>query len=408
MEYNELKSHMRLRVQESLGYAQDFTDRDVEEQIDEILLQDQQVRLLSPAKRRLLKKELFDSLRRLDILQCFIEDPSVTEIMINGKDDIFIEQAGRLHRLEKGFDSQEKLMDVIQLIVAGCNRVVNESSPIVDARLADGSRVNVVLNPIALNGPIVTIRRFPAHPITMDQLIAMGSITQEAAAFLRTLMEAGYNMIISGGTGSGKTTFLNVLSSFIPSDERIITIEDSAELQLQGLRNLVRMETRNKNVEGCKEVTIRDLIKTSLRMRPDRIIVGEVRGAEAVDLLAACNTGHSSASSLHANSAADMLSRLENMVLMGVEIPLPAIRAQIASGIDIVVHLSRMRDKSRRVVEIAEIDGYVNGEIILRPLFVFEEDADADRKKDQVNGRLCKKGDLRHEEKLQAAGLQIL
>ena len=357
MEYAELKRELRGKVQERMDFLKDFTDAEVEDTIDEILLE--QKLLAYPVEtRRRLKQELFDSLRRLDILQIFVEDSSVTEIMINGKDHIFVEQDGRLRELDIGFESTEKLQDVIQQIVAGCNRVVNEASPIVDARLPDGARVNIVMNPIALNGPIVTIRRFPEKPITMERLLQIESISREAAAFLEKLVRAKYNIFISGGTGSGKTTFLNVLSQYIPSEERVITIEDSAELQLQGLPNLVRLETRNSNVEGCSEITIRDLIKSSLRMRPDRIIVGEVRGAEAIDMLQCLNTGHvGSMSTGHANSARDMLARLENMVLMGMELPLAAIRQQIASGVDIIVHLGRLRDKSRKVLEITELTG---------------------------------------------------
>lgn len=283
--------------------------------------------------------------------------------------------------------------------------MVNESSPIVDARLDNGARVNIVMNPIALNGPIVTIRRFPEKPVTMEELLRRQSLTKEASRFLQVLVRAKYNIFISGGTGSGKTTFLNVLSGFIPQEERVITIEDSAELQLQGLRNLVRLETRNSNVEGCQEVSIRDLIRSSLRMRPDRIIVGEVRGAEAVDLLSGLNTGHDgSMSTGHANSAQDMLFRLENMVLMGLEIPLAAIKQQIASGIDIIVHLGRLRDKSRRVLEIVEVAGYKEGEICLNPLFIFEETAQEEN--GAVIGQLIRKGELLHEKKLKAAGEQ--
>lgn len=332
MEYTELKKELRGKVQERMDFVKDFTDAEVEDTIDEVILQ-QGLTAWPVAVRRRLKQELFDSLRRLDILQIFVEDSSVTEIMINGKDHIFVEQNGRLRELDISFESTEKLQDVIQQIVAGCNRVVNEASPIVDARLADGARVNIVMNPIALNGPIVTIRRFPEKPITMGQLVQSNSVSREAAVFLERLVKAKYNIFISGGTGSGKTTFLNVLSHYIPSEERVITIEDSAELQLQGLPNLVRLETRNSNVEGCNEITIRDLIKSSLRMRPDRIVVGEVRGAEAIDMLQCLNTGHDgSMSTGHANSAKDMLARLENMVLMGMELPLAAIRQQIASG----------------------------------------------------------------------------
>ena len=291
MEYGELKKQLRIRVQERMDYFKDMTDAEVEDVIDEVILQQDNLSVWSVGLRRRLKRELFDSLRRLDILQIFVEDNSVTEIMINGTDHIFVERGGRLQELDVGFDSVEKLQDVIQQIVAGCNRVVNESSPIVDARLPDGSRVNVVMNPVALNGPIVTIRRFPDKPITMDLLIRSHSISPDAAEFLKKLVKSGYNIFISGGTGSGKTTFLNALSQFIPEDERVITIEDSAELQLLGLRNLVRLETRNSNVEGCKEISIRDLIRAALRMRPNRIIVGEVRGAEAIDMLQCMNTG---------------------------------------------------------------------------------------------------------------------
>ncbi len=404
MEYTELKCELRRKVQERLDYLKDLSDAEVEEAIDEVLLREEGLITCPIELRRRLKKELFDSMRRLDILQVFVEDSSVTEIMINGTDHIFIEREGRLQELDVGFDSPEKLQDVIQKIVAGCNRVVNEASPIVDARLADGSRVNIVMNPVALNGPIVTIRRFPEKPITMEQLIRNQSISAEAAAFLEKLVKAGYNIFISGGTGSGKTTFLNVLSQFIPGEERVITIEDSAELQLLGLSNLVRLETRNSNVEGCKEITVRELIRSSLRMRPNRIIVGEVRGAEAIDMLQCMNTGHDgSMSTGHANSGRDMLARLENMVLMGMELPLLAVRQQIASGIDVLVHLGRLRDRSRRVLEITEIIGCENNEIKTNPLYEFEEAG-----KDSegcIIGRLRKKGSLLRENKLKAAGL---
>lgn len=404
MELTEIKQQLRGMVQERLDYGRDWSDEEVEETIDELLAEKKEMAYYPVEIRRKVKKELFDSLRRLDILQIFVEDSSVTEIMINGKDAIFVEREGALSRLDISFDSQEKLNDVIQRVVAGCNRVVNEASPIVDARLADGSRVNVVMNPVALNGPIVTIRRFPEHPITMEKLLELGTLTKEAAEFMRQLVQAGYNIFISGGTGSGKTTFLNVLSDFIPKQERVITIEDSAELQLLGIPNLVRLETRNSNVEGCREIGIRELIKASLRMRPDRIIVGEVRGPEAVDMLQCMNTGHDgSMSTGHANSGADMLSRLENMVLMGMDIPLQAIRQQIASGIDILVHLGRLRDKSRKVLEISEIAGVQGQEIILNPLYEFQETGQDE--KERVLGNLQKKGGLMHEEKLRAAGL---
>ena len=404
MEYTEWKQCLREQVLEKLDYAKDLSDREVLGQIDEVILRQEELKLLPIAISNRLRSDLFNSLRRLDILQKFVEDPGITEIMINGPDCIFVEREGRLIKLETGFESRDKLKDVIQQIVAGCNRVVNEASPIVDARLENGSRVNIVMNPIALNGPIVTIRRFPDKPITMEGLIQKQSISPQVADFLKMLVTAKYNIFISGGTGSGKTTFLNVLSGFIPKDERIITIEDSAELQLQGLENLVRLETRNSNVEGCLEISIRDLIKASLRMRPDRIIVGEVRGAEAADMMQCLNTGHEgSMSTGHANSAKDMLSRLENMILMGMDIPLEAIRRQMASGIDIIVHLGRLRDKSRRVLEIVEITGYDERGIRLNKLYEFEETGeDADGR---VEGVLKQRGNLLQTRKLQAAGL---
>lgn len=404
MEYTELKKELRRKVREKMDYVKDYSDEEVEETIDEILLSQESLTVYSVELRRRLKKELFDSLRRLDILQIFVEDSTVTEIMINGKDHIFIEKEGKLRELDIGFESVEKLQDVIQQIVAGCNRVVNEASPIVDARLSNGSRVNIVMNPIALNGPIVTIRRFPDKPITMESLLQTDTISTEAADFLESLVKAKYNIFISGGTGSGKTTLLNVLSHYIPPEERVITIEDSVELQLQGLPNLVQLETRNSNVEGCREITVRELIKTSIRMRPDRIIVGEVRGAEAIDMLQCMNTGHDgSMSTGHANSGKDMLARLENMVLMGMDIPLMAIRQQIVSGVDVIVHLGRLRDRTRRVLEITEVAGCENGEIKLNPLFLFEEAGEDSR--GNIVGRLQKKGKLLYENKLKTAGL---
>ena len=356
--------------------------------------------------RKKLRQELFYSIRKLDILQELIDDTTITEIMINGTEEIFIERDGKISGCGMGFDSREKLEDVIQQITAGCNRTVNEAAPIVDARLENGSRVNVVLRPIALNGPILTIRRFPDNPIAMEDLIEMESLTRQAADFLAALVRAKYNIFISGGTGSGKTTFLNVLSSYISGDERIITIEDSAELQIRGIPNIVRLETRNANVEGCKPVTIRDLIKTSLRMRPDRVIVGEVRGGEAIDMMQCLNTGHDgSMSTGHANSSADMLSRLETMALMGMELPLQAIRRQIASGLDIIVHLGRLRDKTRRVLEIVEVLGMEGGEIKTAPLFMFREKGEEGTK---VLGTLEKKGELKNDGKLKAACIRLL
>lgn len=401
-----MKQKLEQQLLDKMDYSRELADDEVKEQIDNLFLQEEEMRLWTVQQRQQLKHEIFCSLRRLDILQSLLEDDSITEIMINGPNAVFVEREGQIQSLDRHFESGEKLLHVIQRIVAGCNRSVNEASPIVDARLPDGSRVNVVLNPIAINGPIVTIRRFPDKAVTMDKLIQWGSISEEAAAELTDWVRAGFNIFISGGTGSGKTTFLNVLSGFIPSDERIITIEDSAELQIQGIPNLVRMETRNENVEGCNAVGIRDLIRTALRMRPDRIIVGEVRGGEALDMMTAFNTGHDgSMSTGHANSAADMLSRLETMILMGMELPLSAVKQQIASGIDIVVHLGRLRDKSRRVLEIAELDGCAEGEIHLHTLYCFKESGSDDA--GRVLGKLEKKGGLKHGHKLEAAGIAV-
>lgn len=405
-DYGELKQELRRSVLERLDYGREQSDEEVLEMIDAVLLEGQILRQLPVGESHRLRTDLFRSLRGLDILQGLIEDPGITEIMINGPDSIFIERDGQLTELEMRFESAEKLQDVIQQIVAGCNRAVNEASPIADARLSNGARVNIVMNPIALNGPIVTIRRFPDTPITMEELIRWESVSREVAELLRQLVQAGYNIFISGGTGSGKTTFLNVLSGFIPPRERVITIEDSAELQLQGLRNLVRLETRSSNVEGCREISVRDLIRTSLRMRPDRIIVGEVRGREAVDMMQCLNTGHDgSMSTGHANSARDMLSRLENMFLMGMDIPLTAIRKQIVSGIDIIVHLGRLRDRTRKVLEVAEVVDCEGENIRLNPLYQFEESGE--NAEGRVLGALVRKGGLLRDQKLKAAGLGL-
>jgi pilus assembly protein CpaF len=366
---------IKASIEESVDFRKDIPDEELLDIIAKSVFEKSRQCFMTIAEKRESVEAIFNSMRRLDILQPVLDDASVTEIMVNGPDNIFIERNGRISKMELGFESKEKLEDVIQSIVSKANRMVNEASPIVDARLADGSRVNVVLQPVAINGPIMTIRRFPEKPMTIEDLIKHESITEEAAETLRNFVKAKYNIFICGGTGSGKTTLLNILSGFIPSDERIITIEDSAELQINGIENIVRMETRNANVEGKGQITIRDLIRTSLRMRPDRIIVGEVRGPEALDMLQAMNTGHDgSLSTGHANSTADMLSRLETMVLGAAQLPLEAIRQQIASAIDIIIHLSRLRDKSRRVLEVSEIAGYANGKIILNPLFIFEED----------------------------------
>ena len=405
-----LREEMRKQLEEKLltelDYSRESSDEEVETLLDDLLLREEELRLWTVEERRQLRQEIFFSLRRLDILQELLDDEEITEIMINGPDSLFVERRGRVERCGRRFASGEKLFQVIQKIVGECNRSVNEASPIVDARLKDGSRVNVVLSPVAINGPIVTIRRFPDRPVTMEQLLEWNSITKEAAEELKRLVQAGYNIFISGGTGSGKTTFLNVLSGYIPPEERIITIEDSAELQLQGIPNLVRMETRNENVEGCNAIPVRDLIRTSLRMRPDRIIVGEVRGSEAVDMMTAFNTGHDgSMSTGHANSARDMLSRLQTMILMGMELPLQAVRQQIASGIDILVHLGRLRDKTRKVMEIWEIEDYTDGEIRLHPLYRFRETGEAPD--GRILGRLEKEGVLKHVQKLEAAGIPV-
>lgn len=403
--FERCKENCKKELRNKIDYSREVSDEEIYEMIDELVIREGKKSALSVLEREQLGKELFYAIRKLDILQELVDDPDITEIMINGTDNIFIERQGRLQIWNKSFHEKEKLEDVIQQIVAKCNRTVNEANPIVDARLENGSRVNIVLAPVALNGPIVTIRRFSDDPITMSKLLQFGSITEEAVAFLKNLVFAGYNIFISGGTGSGKTTFLNALSEFIPKEERIITIEDSAELQIRGVPNLVRMETRNANVEGCQEITIRDLIKSSLRMRPDRIVVGEVRGAEALDMLQCLNTGHDgSLSTGHANSAKDMLSRLETMVLMGMDLPLSAIRRQMASGIDIIVHLGRLRDKTRKVLEIVEVTGFENQEIVIQPLYLFQETGEDETGK--VQGQLTKVGELEHKEKWKSAGLQ--
>ena len=401
---NELKQEIKSRLLEKLDHSKEMEDEAVQELVEnEVWLMGKETYIPLAEKKRLCR-EIYYAIRKYDVLQELLEDETVTEIMVNGPDHIFIEKEGRLQQWQTAFESEDKLLDVIQQIVAKANRVVNESSPIVDARLF-GSRVHVVLPPVALNGPILTIRRFGKTPLLIPELLRLGSVSQEICTFLEKLVIAGYNIFISGGTGSGKTTFLNALSSFIPRTERIITIEDSAELQIQGNDNLVRLETRNANVEGCKPVTIRDLIRASLRMRPDRIIVGEVRGAEAIDMLQALNTGHDgSLSTGHANSAADMIARLETMVLMGMELPLAAIRRQIAGGVDLIVHLGRLRDKSRRVLSVSEVVGYEQGEVLLSVLYEFQETGE---RNGNVQGIWKKTGSLVHTEKLQQAGITL-
>ena len=402
--YEQCRQTVEEGLRQKIDLSREVSDEEVREMIDEMVIHCSRQYALSLKDRQQLGREIFDAIRRMDILQELVEEEEVTEIMINGTQGIFIERKGRLLQWDKNFASKEKLEDVIQQIVAKCNRAVNEASPIVDARLENGARVNIVLAPVALNGPIVTIRRFPSHPIGMTDLLAYGSLTNEAAQDLEKWVKAGYNIIISGGTGSGKTTFLNALSQYIPSTDRVITIEDSAELQLQGIPNLVRLETRDSKGEGTTAITIRDLIRSSLRMRPDRIIVGEVRGSEAIDMLQALNTGHDgSLSTGHANSATDMLMRLETMVLMGMDLPLNAVRRQIASGVDIIVQLGRLRDKSRKVLEIVEITGYEDGEIVTRPLYQFQETGTDEA--GHVMGQLQMCNPLMHTDKLLAAGL---
>lgn len=387
----------------------DMTKETGEEELQEIIRhvidEEGKREFLSLGEKIRISRELFNAFRRLDILQDLIEDDEITEIMVNGTENIFYEKGGRLYQTDRHFISEERLGDVIQQIVGEANRYVNETSPIVDARLKDGSRVNVVLKPVAVNGPVMTIRKFPSDAVTMRQLVRMGSLTKEAAEFIEKLVCSKYNIFVSGGTGAGKTTFLNAMSDYIPKEERIITIEDNAELQIQGVANLVRLEARGPNLEGEGAVTIRDLIRSALRMRPDRIIVGEVRGEETVDMISsAMLNGHSgSMSTGHANNPADMLRRLETMMMMGIDLPLQAIQRQIASALDIIIHLGRLRDKSRRVLQIEEILGFNDGRIQTKTLYEFREEGMNDEK---VKGCLVKVSGLENKDKLMAAGYQ--
>lgn len=397
------KMYLQQELMEHFDLNQEMTDEEINHYIEEKILLRARKRPLLLEEKQMLKKELFNTFRRLDVLSDLLEDEDITEIMVNGVDKIFIEKEGRLIGLKDSFSSEERLRNIIQQIVSSCNRIVNETVPIVDARLQDGSRVNVVLPPIALDGAVLTIRKFPKELFTMDKLIEMGSITKEAAQFLKSLVIAKYNLFISGGTGCGKTTFLNVLSNYIPNDERVITIEDSAELQIKNIPNLVRLETRNANVEGENAIPMSALIKSALRMRPDRIIVGEVRDAAAMDMANSMLTGHDgSISTGHGNSAKEMLLRLETMILMGYDMPVLAIRQQLASAIDVIIHLGRLRDNSRKVMEITEIMGIKDGEIVTRPLFEFKELKECNGR---VVGKLEKKEDLFHIKKLQQSGL---
>jgi pilus assembly protein CpaF len=378
----EMFRQLRSDIRESLDVTSAVGNRELTAHIERITFERESLRHLTAQEKHELVRRLFDSFRGLDILQPLVDNPAITEIMINSHSEIFIEEEGQIRRLPLAFESAGRLEDIIQSVVSGVNRVVNESSPIVDARLKDGSRVNIVLPPVALKGPAMTIRKFPESPMTIDDLIGRGALSREAAELLQILVAAKYNIFISGGTGSGKTTFLNALSQFIPPQERVITIEDSAELQIVTVPNLISLETRNVNTEGKGEITIRDLIRSSLRMRPNRIVVGEVRGAECLDMLQAMNTGHDgSLSTGHSNSARDMLGRLETMVLSGADLPVAVVRQQIGSAIDIFIHLSRLRDNSRRVMEICEVSGMKDGEVQLNPLYVFRET-------EELNGRI--------------------
>ena len=398
--------NIRKRILEDLEFKEELSDEKMKELISKYLLEKEVVGSFTLNERKKIGKEIFDSLRKMDVLQDLLEDDDITEIMVNGPENIFIEKEGRIEKLQREFDSEESLIQIINQITAKCNREVNESSPIVDARLKTGERVNVVLSPIALNGPILTIRRFPKKPMTMERLMDLKAINCEAIEFLRKAVLAKYNIIVSGGTGSGKTSFLNALSFYIPREERIVTIEDSAELQLQEIRNLVRLETRTLHIEEGKNITIRDLIKTSLRMRPDRIIVGEVRGEEAMDMIgSAMNCGHDgSMSTIHANSASDVIGRLETMFLMAADIPISAIRKQILSGVDLIIHLGRLRDKSRKVLEISEVIEGDNEKIILNRLYYFRETKEDTN--NYVTGELVQKGKLVNTYKMEIAGIK--
>ncbi|MFR6156078.1 MAG: CpaF family protein [Coprococcus sp.] len=414
-QFQNLKQQLQETVRQRMDMSSELSDAQIGEIIDSVIMEKSREVYMSAVTKLTLRQELFNAIRRLDLLQELIDDKTVTEIMVNGPDAIFYERDGRIYTWDRHFESREKLEDVIQQIVSRSNRQVNESIPIVDARLKDGSRVNVVLDPVALNGPILTIRKFPEEAITMEDLIRWESISQEAAEYLKVLVKAGYNIFISGATSTGKTTFLNVLADYIPKTERVITIEDSAELQIHGIENLVRMEVRQADGDGVSNVTLRDLIRTSLRMRPDRIIVGEVRGEEALDMIQSMNTGHDgSLSTGHANSPQDMLSRLETMALFASDIPIQAIRKQIASSIDIIVQLERLRDRSRRVTAIAEVLDCTEDAYILNPIFEFHEQDNLVMESssygdipERVVGQLERTGyHLMHRRKLHAAALE--
>ncbi len=402
----ELKTIIRNRVMSQLDFSLEVKDEDIRKIIDKVMLQEINGEYVPLKLKNQFKQELFNSLRRLDVLTELLGDDEISEIMVLGNRSIFVEKSGKIIKTDKVIESEEKLNTIIQQIVADCNRRINESSPIVDARLKDGSRVNIVIGPISLEGPVVTIRKFPTQDMDVSKLIEMKSFPNGFSKVLEALVKAKYNIFISGGTGSGKTTFLNALSNFIPKDERVITVEDAAELKIQGIENLVRLETRTANAEGTNSITIRDLIKTSLRMRPDRIIVGEVRDDAAIDMLQAMNTGHEgSLSTGHANSPEDMLARLETMVLMGMDVPLMAVRKQISQGVDVVIHLGRLRDKSRRVLKVSEVIGMSNGEIVFNTLYEFVETGE---RGGRIVGNLKKVSQLVNMNKLISANMKVL
>ena len=407
MDKDQIVKELIQQLRESLDLMHSITDEELREYVEATVFDYANEHKIKSREIKYLVDRIFNAFRGYDILQPLIDDKDITEIMINNYEEIFIEKNGATERVNLKFDNEQKLEDIIQAIVSKVDRVVNESSPIVDARLKDGSRVNVVLPPIALKGPVMTIRKFPEDPLMIEDLIGFNSITKEAADFLHNLVVSKYNIFIGGGTGSGKTTFLNVLSNFIPQDERIITIEDSAELQIRKVPNLVSLETRNANTEGKGEISIRELIRSSLRMRPDRIIVGEVRGAEALDMLQAMNTGHDgSLSTGHANSTKDMLSRLETMVLNGADLPIEVIRQQISSAIDIMIHLTRLRDNSRKIVAISEVLGVTDGKVILNPIYEFVEQGETET--GDVIGELKHTGnDIQNKSKAHQAGISV-
>lgn len=390
---------VREAVLRRMDLSRDLTDEEILSMIQEEICIQGKHRFLSMEQRMEIQRRVFHSLRKLDVLQDLLEDDSISEIMVNGPDCIFVEREGRVYKTKEAFPSGEKLEDVVQKIVAANNKIVNAAHPIVDTKLADGSRINIVLPPIAVDACALSIRKFPKTHITMETLIQWKALSREVAVFVEKLVKAHYNIFVSGATSSGKTTFLNAMAEFIPKDERVVTIEDSAELQLLGVENLVRLEAREATMEGKLEVSIRDLVRTALRMRPDRIIVGECRGKEALEVLQSFGTGHDgSFSTGHANSAKDMISRLETMALMAGEMPLMAIRSQIASGVDIIIHLGRLRDKSRKLLQIMEVEGIRNGEVSLRTIYEYQEN--------EGKGRWQKREELLHQDKMSRAGFR--